>query len=58
MYAVILNFEIPGVVDVLDVSKIPDDMDYEEYIEVVLDYSLSNCQWMIVDDTPTFNFIK
>ena len=57
MYAVILNFETLKV-DVLDVSNTPDEMYYEEYIETVLDYSLSNSQWMIVDKTPTFNFIK
>jgi len=57
MYAVILNFETLKV-DVLDVSNTPDEMYYEEYIETVLDYSLSNSQWMIVDETPTFNFIK
>jgi hypothetical protein len=57
MYAVILNFETLKV-DVLDVSNTPDEMYYEEYIETVLDYSLSNSQWMIIDETPTFNFIK
>lgn len=45
-YAVILNFE-SGAVDVLILDNKPDDMYEEEYIEQVLDYSLSNCEWMI-----------
>jgi hypothetical protein len=46
MYAVILNFE-SGMVDALVLDNKPESMDTEEYIEDVLDYSLSNCEWMI-----------
>jgi hypothetical protein len=44
-YVVILNFE-SGQVDILILDNKPLDMDYEEYIEGPLDYSLSNCEWM------------
>jgi hypothetical protein len=55
-YAVILNFESSSI-DVLDLVNCPDD-NYEEFIEVTLEYSLSNCEWMIVKDKPTFNFLN
>ena len=45
-YVVILNFE-SGAVDIMILDNKPLDMDYEEYIEETLDYSLSNCDWMI-----------
>jgi len=45
-YVVILNFESSHV-DVLILDNKPLDMDYQEYIEETLDYSLSNCEWMI-----------
>jgi hypothetical protein len=28
-------------------------MDAEEFIEEVLNYNLSNCQWMVTQDEPT-----
>ena len=54
MYAVILNFET-GKVECLYLLGINDSntMDAEEFIEGVLEYSLSNCQWMIVRGVPT-----
>jgi len=56
MFAVILNFESESI-DVLDLVNCPDD-DYEEYIEDTLEYSLSNCQWMVVNKKPKFNFLN
>lgn len=50
-YVVILNFE-SGVVDTMILDNKPKDMDYQEYIETVLDYSLSNCEWMVTTN-PT-----
>ena len=46
LYAVILNFE-SGEVDIMILDNKPEDMDAQEYIETVLDYSLSNCEWMV-----------
>lgn len=45
-YVVILNFE-SGEVDIMILDNQPEDMDTQEYIETVLDYSLSNCEWMV-----------
>ncbi len=56
MYAVILNFETESI-DVLDLSKCPDH-DYESYIEEEFEYSLSDCQWMVVDKKPEINFLN
>jgi hypothetical protein len=56
MYAVILNFESESI-DVLDLANCPDH-DYESYIEETLEYSLSNCQWMVVDKKPEINFLN
>jgi hypothetical protein len=55
-YAVILNFGIDSI-DVLKLDNVPENVDYEEYIEQTLDYSLSNCEWMITD-TPILNRIN
>ncbi len=55
-YVVILNFETETT-DVLDLINCPDD-DYEEFIEDTLDYSLSNCQWMVVNKKPEFQFLN
>jgi hypothetical protein len=55
-YAVILNFE-SGQIDVLILDNMPKDVYVEEYIEQTLDYSLSNCEWMITD-TPILNRIN
>lgn len=60
MYAVILNFETETI-DVLDLVNCPDGIDHEEFIEDNengLDYSLSNCQWMVVKDKPEFQFLN
>jgi hypothetical protein len=60
MYAVILNFESESI-DVLDLVNCPEGIDHEEYIEDDkngLDYSLSNCQWMVVKDKPEFMFLN
>ena len=45
-YVVILNFE-SGEVDIMILDNQPEDMDTQEYIETILDYSLSNCEWMV-----------
>jgi hypothetical protein len=49
-YVVILNFE-SGRVEALSLANKPEDMDAYEFIESPdgLDYSLSNCEWMIVE---------
>jgi hypothetical protein len=44
-YVIILNFET-GQVDCLDLCNQPEEMDTEEYIEEILEYSLNNCEWM------------
>ena len=59
-YAIILNFESESI-DVLDLVNRPDNVDDEEFIEDDengLDYSLSNCQWMVVDKKPEINFLN
>ena len=52
-FAVILNFESMSV-DVLSLDNMPEDEDdVELFIEETLDYSLSNCEWMVTTDyTP------
>jgi len=55
-YVLILNFESESI-DVLDLVNCPND-DYEEFIEETLDYSLSNCEWMVVDKKPKINFLN
>lgn len=45
-YVVILNFE-SGQVDIMILDNKPEDEDYQEFIEGTLDYSLSNCEWMV-----------
>lgn len=57
MYLVILNFETSQI-DYLDLSNKPNDLDYIEYTETILDYSLSNCEYMIVDEKPHINFLN
>lgn len=49
-YAVILNFE-SGKIEALSLENKPDEMDTQEFIESPdgLDYNLSNCEWMIVE---------
>ena len=58
-YVIILNFESESI-DVLDMVNCPEGMNEEEFIEDEngLDYSLSNCQWMIVDKKPEINFLN
>jgi len=56
MYVIILNFESSSI-DVLDLVNCPDD-NYEEFIEVTLEYSLTNCQWMVVDKKPELQFLN
>jgi hypothetical protein len=50
-YAVILNFETAKV-ECLSLENRPTGMDTEEYIEEVLEYRLSNCEWMGVTEKP------
>ena len=57
MYATILNFE-SGQVEVLDLCNMPEDMEAEEYIEVTLEYSLSNCEWMTTPNKPELQFLN
>jgi len=54
MYIVILNFE-SGQIDCLDLCNKSKGMNYEEYTETILDYSLSNCEYMIVKEKPEIN---
>lgn len=58
-YAVILNFETQTI-DVLSLDNLPQGEDVELFIEDTLDYSLSNCEWMVTNDiTPKhLNFNK
>jgi hypothetical protein len=51
MYAVILNFETASV-DVVDLNEMGHHEDPAEFIESELDYSLSNAEWMIVNEYP------
>jgi hypothetical protein len=55
-YVVVLNF-ITQKVDVIVVENIIEE-DIEEYIEEILNYSLSNCQWMVTDEEPKINFLS
>lgn len=50
-FAVILNFETQAV-DAISLDDLPVDIDVEEYLEETMNYSLTNCQWMV-----TTNFI-
>jgi hypothetical protein len=50
-FAVILNFETSRV-ECLSLEHRESDIDVEDYIEGVLEYSLSNCQWMVVIGDP------
>ena len=59
-YAIILNFESESV-DVLDLVNCPQDVTDEEFIEDDengLNYSLTNCEWMVVDKRPIINFLN
>ena len=58
-FVIILNSESESI-DVLDLVNCPLDMDTEEFIEDEngLDYSLTNCQWMVVDKKPEINFLN
>lgn len=58
MFVIILNFESQAI-DCLDLVNMPADADAYEFIEEVLDYSLSNCQWMVVTEKPeVINFLN
>lgn len=50
-YAVILNFET-GKIESLALDSKPESKSDEEYIEQDLNYSLSNCQWMVIEEEP------
>ena len=56
MFTVILNFET-GKIDVFDISGKPADLDDDEFIEEILGYSLTNCEWMTVVGPPEFNYV-
>jgi len=51
MFVIILNFETQAI-DCLDLVNMPDDADASNFIEEKLDYSLSNCEWMVVTERP------
>lgn len=53
----IFNFET-GTIDCLSLENRPDDVDAEEFIERELDYSLSNCEWMVVDKKQKINYLN
>lgn len=55
-HIVILNF-ITRKVDSFVIENIIEE-DIEEYIEEILNYSLSNCQWMVTDEEPKINFLS
>jgi hypothetical protein len=57
MFVIILNFE-SSTIDCLDLSNCPDMDNYEEFIEEELDYSLTNCQWMVVSEKLSINFLN
>jgi hypothetical protein len=57
MYIVILNKENESI-DCLDLSNKPFDTDLIEFVEEVLDYSLSNCDWILTDEKPEINFLN
>lgn len=57
MYVIILNFET-GTVDCLDLCNKPKKTDEYLYIEEVLNYSLSNCEWQVVKNKPEINFLN
>ena len=45
-YAVILNFN-SGNIDVLSLEGMDPAQDAHEYIEESLEYSLTDCEWMV-----------
>ena len=55
-FAVILNFETGRVESLLLEDR--GEMDADEYIETVLDYNLSNCQWMVVKGEPVIDSLN
>ena len=57
MYAIILNSETEQV-EVLDLCNMPNEADAYEFIEETLDYNLSNCQWMLVNEKPILQFLN
>ncbi len=59
MKVISLNFETREV-DVIDLPKHikEDSIEIEEYLYETLNYSLSNCQWMVVHSSVKVNFIE
>jgi hypothetical protein len=57
MWIVILNFESESV-DCLDLVNKPKDMEVYDFVEEVLEYSLSNCHWFVKNDKPIINFLN
>lgn len=57
MYAIILNYE-SGEVDLLDLKNKPENLEIEDYIENILDYNLSNTEWMCVSEIPEINILN
>jgi len=51
-FVIILNFET-GKIESLVMENRPEDQDADEFIEEVLNYDLSNCQWMVTREVPT-----
>ncbi len=57
MYVTILNFE-SGKIDVLEIPMSNAGDSAELYIEETLNYSLSNCDWMMTPEKPELNFLN
>jgi hypothetical protein len=57
MYVTILNFE-SGKIDVLEIPMSNAGDSAELYIEETLNYSLSNCDWMMTAEKPELNFLN
>jgi hypothetical protein len=57
MYIVILNSESESV-DCLDLSNKPFNVDLFEFVENTLDYQLTNCEWILMENKPIINFLN
>jgi hypothetical protein len=56
-YVYILNFET-STIDCLSLENRPEYIDAEQFIEQILDYNLSNCDWMVVDKKLKINYLN
>lgn len=44
--------------EVLDLRNKPENIEIEDFIEEDLQYNLSNCEWMIVQNKPELQFLN